>query len=149
MVSEKKKKLSFSHYKYKGANDPGVWPVWAPGAWLAGFMYVTTKQCYILNMKAMGLMISEKIFLCFSHYISMGANDLGHGQFGPKGLDWQDLCRGILNITTYYIYKLLVSWFQKIFFSFSHYKSMGANDPRGVVSLGNRGLIGRINVGDH
>ena len=26
----------------------------------------------------------------------------------------------------------------------SHYKSMGANDPRGVASLGPRGLIGRF-----
>ena len=24
--------LSFSHYKSMGANDPGAWPVWAPGA---------------------------------------------------------------------------------------------------------------------
>ena len=35
------------------------------------------------------------------------------------------------------------------FLSFSHYKSMGANDPRGVASLGPRGLIGRIYVGGH
>ena len=32
---------------------------------------------------------------------------------------------------------------------FSHYKSMGANDPRGMASLGPRGLIGRIFVGDY
>ena len=32
---------------------------------------------------------------------------------------------------------------------FSHYKSMGANDPQGVASLDPRGLIGRIYVGDH
>ena len=24
--------LSFSHYKSMGANDPGAWPVWTPGA---------------------------------------------------------------------------------------------------------------------
>ena len=35
------------------------------------------------------------------------------------------------------------------FLSFSHYKSMGANVPRGMASLGPRGLIGRIYVGDH
>ena len=35
------------------------------------------------------------------------------------------------------------------FLSFSHYKSLGANDPRGVASLGPRGLIGRIYEGDH
>ena len=32
---------------------------------------------------------------------------------------------------------------------FSHYKSMEANDPRGVVSLDPRGLIGRIYEVDH
>ena len=36
-------------------------------------------------------------FFSFSHYKSMGANC----QFGPKGLDWQDLCRRPLNIATY------------------------------------------------
>ena len=66
---------------------------------------------------------------------------LGHGQFGPKGLDWQDLCNGPLHIATYYIYKLWASRFLRSFLSFSHYKSMGANDPRGVASLGPRGLI--------
>ena len=34
------------------------------------------------------------------------------------------------------------------FLSFSHYKSMGANDPRGVANLGPRGMVGRIYVGD-
>ena len=33
--------------------------------------------------------------------------------------------------------------------SFSHFKSMGANDPWGMASLGPRGLIGRIYVVDH
>ena len=35
------------------------------------------------------------------------------------------------------------------FLSFFHYKSMGANDPQGVVSLGPRGFIGRIYKGNH
>ena len=35
------------------------------------------------------------------------------------------------------------------FLSFSHYKSMGANDPTGEAGLDPRGLIGRIYVGDH
>ena len=38
---------------------------------------------------------------------------------------------------------------KNICLSFSHYKSMGDNDPRGVASLDPRGLIGRIYVGDH
>ena len=32
---------------------------------------------------------------------------------------------------------------------FSRYKSMGANDPRGMAGLHPRGLIGRNYVGDH
>ena len=35
------------------------------------------------------------------------------------------------------------------FLSFSHYKSMGANEPRGVANLDPRGMVGRIYVGDH
>ena len=61
-------------------------------------------------------MVSEKkiFFLSFSNYKSTGVYDLlGHGQFGPQGLDWQDLCRGPLNIATYKIYKLWASWFQR------------------------------------
>ena len=38
---------------------------------------------------------------------------------------------------------------KKIFLSFSHYKTMGANDPLSMGSLDPRGLIGRIYVGDH
>ena len=38
---------------------------------------------------------------------------------------------------------------EKIFLSFSHYKSNGANDPRGLASLDPRGFIGRIYVGDY
>ena len=55
---------------------PGAGPVWTPGAWLAGFIKRTTIHCYTLNMKALGLVVLEKkIFLCFSHCMSMGAND--------------------------------------------------------------------------
>ena len=38
---------------------------------------------------------------------------------------------------------------EKIFLSFSHYKSMGANDPWDVANLDPRDMIVRINVGDH
>ena len=66
----------------------------------------------------------RRSFLSFSHNKSMGVhNTLGHGQFGPQGLDWQDLCRGPLNIATYKIYK---PWQYRDFLSFSHCKSMGA-----------------------
>ena len=55
--------------------------------------------------------------------------------------DLQDLCREPLNIATYSIYKLWASWFQKRrIVKFSHYKSMGANDPRGCGLFGPQGL---------
>ena len=38
-------------------------------------------------MKALGLVVSEKIFLCFSHCKSMGANDPQDGAiFVPRGM---------------------------------------------------------------
>ena len=62
---------------------------------------------------------AKKIFLSFFHYKSMGVHDpLGCGQFGPQGLDWQDLCRGPLSIATYKMYKLCASWFQRRIFKF-------------------------------
>ena len=48
--------------------SPGQGPFLAPGARLAGFIKRTTIHCYTQNMKALGLVVSEKkIFLCFSH----------------------------------------------------------------------------------
>ena len=43
---------------------------------------------YTQNMKALGLVVSEKkIFLCFSHCKSMGANDpRGGAIFYPRGM---------------------------------------------------------------
>ena len=35
------------------------------------------------------------------------------------------------------------------FLSITHYKSMGANEPRGVANIDPRGMVGRIYVGDH
>ena len=34
---------------------------------MAGFIKKTTIHCYTQNMKALGLVDSEKTFLCFSH----------------------------------------------------------------------------------
>ena len=34
-------------------------------AWLEEFIKEITKHCYTQNIKALGLMVSEKIFLCF------------------------------------------------------------------------------------
>ena len=38
---------------------------------------------------------------------------------------------------------------KKIFLQFSHYNSMGANDPGDVANLDPMGFIGRIYVGYH
>ena len=44
-------------------NDaPGAWPVWSPGAQLAGFIKRSTIHCYTQRMQALGLVVSEKIF---------------------------------------------------------------------------------------
>ena len=42
-----------------------AWSIRTPGVWLAGFMQETTRNCYILNIKAVGLMVLEKIFKVF------------------------------------------------------------------------------------
>ena len=57
--------ICFSHCKSIGANDPWGGPFLVPGAWLAEFIKRTTKHCYIQNMKALGLVVSEKIFFMF------------------------------------------------------------------------------------
>ena len=46
------------------------------------------RHCYTQNMKALGLVVSEKkIFICFSHCKSMGANDPRSGAiFDPRGM---------------------------------------------------------------
>ena len=82
----------------------------------------------------------------------MGANDpRGMASLDPQGHDWQGLCRGPLNIATHSIHKLWAPWFQRrrFFLSFSHYQSMGVNDPRGMASLDPRDMVGKIYVGDH
>ena len=46
---------------------PGAGSFLTPGPWLAGFIKRTIKHCYTQNMKALGLVVSEKIFLYFPH----------------------------------------------------------------------------------
>ena len=72
---------------------PGAWPVWTPGAWLAGFIKRTTSLCYAQNVKALGLAVSEKkIFSCLpTKRLCQIITPPGRGQFGPQGHGWQDL----------------------------------------------------------
>ena len=47
-------------------NVLGAWPVCTHGALLAGFIKRITKHCYKQNIKALGIMVSEKkFFVCF------------------------------------------------------------------------------------
>ena len=65
VVLEKKIFKCFSHYKPMADND-GAWPIWNPGSQLAGIIKGLTKHCFTQNIKALGLMVSEKkIFLRF------------------------------------------------------------------------------------
>ena len=94
-------------------------------------------------------MVSEKKI--FSHYQSMEAN----GPRGVASLDPRGLI-GRISVVDHYtllhtkIYNLWASWFQRRrFYRFSHYKSMGAYDRRGVANLDPRGMVGSLSVGDH
>ena len=40
-------------------NDPQDMANLDPGAWLAGFIKETTKDCYVLNLLDLSLMVSE------------------------------------------------------------------------------------------
>ena len=72
---------------------PGL-PVWTPGARLAGFIKRTTIHCYTQNMKALGLMVSEKKIILFFPIVRLWklmTPRVGH--FVPQGHDRQDLCK--------------------------------------------------------
>ena len=66
---------------------------------------------------------------------------LGCGHLGPQGLNWQNLSRGPIHIATNtkYISRGPHGFREEDFLSFSHYKSMGANDPRGRGQFGSQG----------
>ena len=69
-------------------NDaPGAWPILTPGACLAGFIKRVTKHFFTQNIKALGLMVSEKKFFRFSFCMSMGDHDpRGVANFDPSGM---------------------------------------------------------------
>ena len=102
---------------------PGVGPVWTPGAQLAGFIKRTTIHCYIENMKALGLVISEKKVISIYSHDAPGA--------GPVWTPGARLA-GFMKRITRHCYKhnmkalALVVSEKKIFICFSHCKSMGA-----------------------
>ena len=48
---------------------------------MAEFIKRLIEHCYTQNIKAPGLMVSEKTFVCFSHCKYMGANVSWGGPF--------------------------------------------------------------------
>ena len=59
---------------------PGAGPFLTPGAWLAGFIKRTTTHCYIQNIKALSVVVSEKIYFMF-----FPMTPPGQGPYGPQG----------------------------------------------------------------
>ena len=100
---------------------PGAGPFLTPGAWLAGFKKRTTTHCYIQNMTALGLAVSEKIFLWFSHDAPRA---------GPVWTPGARLAgfikRTIIHCYTQNMKALCLVVSEKIFLCFSYCKSMGA-----------------------
>ena len=79
--------LCFCHCMSMGANDPRAGPFLTPGAWSAGFIKRTITHGYIQNMKALGLVVSEKKI--FFYVFPM--TPPGRGPYGPQGHGGQDL----------------------------------------------------------
>ena len=77
---------------------------------------------------------------------------LGRDQYGPQGARLAGFIRRIHCIHCYTqnmkALALVVSE-KKIFFCFSHCKSMGANDPRGGACMDPRGMVSRTYKEDH
>ena len=66
----------YFHYKSMVDNDmPGAWPVWTPGALLAGFIKRSAIHRSTQNMKALGQcgFGEEDFFYVFPHCKSTGA----------------------------------------------------------------------------
>ena len=71
-------------------NDaPGAWQIWTPGSRLAGIIKGLPKHCITQNIKALGLMVSEKkIFLRFFPIISLcrPMTPRGMANLDPRGM---------------------------------------------------------------
>ena len=75
----------YFHYKSMADNNmPGAWPVWTPGVLLTGFIKRSTIHCSTQNMKALGQVVLEKIFLSFSNNIIV-SDPRGGAIFDPRG----------------------------------------------------------------
>ena len=90
-------------------------------------------------------------FWSFFHYNSKGANEpLGMANLDPRGMIGRIYVGNHLTLLhTKYISSGPYGFREEDFWSFSHHKSMGDNEPRGMASLDPWGMIGKIFVGEH
>ena len=106
-----------------------------------------TIYCYKQNMKALGLVVSEKkIFLCFTHDPPPSRGSARMDPRGTVGRIYKEDHYTLL--LTKYESSGPCGFGEEYFFMFSHCKSMGANDPRGGAIFDPRGMIGRIYIED-
>ena len=75
------------NYSVLGQVGLELWFPWQHIAWLAGFIKRTTTHCYMQNMKAFGLVVSEKLFYVFP------MTPPGRGLYGPHGHGWQNFIK--------------------------------------------------------
>ena len=69
VVLEKKIFKSFSHHKPMADNDVPWAANFDPGSRLAGIIKELTKHCFTQNIKALGLMVSEKKIFFYAFFL--------------------------------------------------------------------------------
>ena len=110
---------------------PGVWPVWTQGTQVAGFKKRIIENCYTQNVRAPGLMVSQKkIFVCFSHCKYMGDNvPLGGTILHPRAIIGRIYVKyHITLLHTKYTSFGSCSFKEEDFSYVSYYKPMADND---------------------
>ena len=86
MVMEKKFFKSFPIYFNVKLLTPGAGPFLTPGGYFQQYMWRTSRCCNTQNMKALGLVVSEKkIFKSFPIYFNVKLLTPGAGPFLTPG----------------------------------------------------------------
>ena len=94
MVLEKKIFKSFPIYFNVKLLTPGAGPFLTPGGLFQQYMWRTSRCCKTQNMKALGLVVSEKIFKSFPTYSNVKLLTPWAGPFlTPRGFFQQYMWR--------------------------------------------------------
>ena len=102
-------------YGFQGHDLPHVVSNFDPMGMIDRIYVGTTKQCYILNKQALGLVVSEKeICLCFSFYKPLPDDAPGAWPFWTPG-EW---LAGSIKEMTKHCYTQYIAWYQRIFMFF-------------------------------